>query len=77
MENLGQGSDLSYSRDLSCNCGNVGFLSHCARPVIEPMSQDSQDVIDPIVPQQSSSLTFINSLFYFLTNDVISFFITL
>ena len=36
MELLGQGSDSSHSRDLSNSCGNARFLTHCARPGIEP-----------------------------------------
>ena len=38
----GQGSDLSYSCNLSQSCGNVGSLAHCAGPGIEPASQYSQ-----------------------------------
>ena len=41
MEFLGQGSDPSHGCDLSwCN---AGFLTHCARPGMEPASQRSQD----------------------------------
>ena len=50
MEFLGQGSDLSYVYNLTCSCSNVGFLTHCAGPGIEPMSQCSQDAANPIVP---------------------------
>lgn len=46
-----QRSDLSRSGDLSHNCGNTGFFTHCARLGIEPTSQCSQDTADPIVPQ--------------------------
>ena len=48
---LGQGSDRSHSCNLSCSCGNAGSLNNCAVPGIEPVSQCSQDVADPIVPQ--------------------------
>ena len=51
IELLGQGSDLSCGLNLSCNCSNSGFLTHCARPGIEPESQCSQDAADPIALQ--------------------------
>ena len=51
MELLGQGSDLSYSQDLSCSCGNAS-LTHCDKLGIEPTSQHSQEASDPVVPQQ-------------------------
>ena len=38
-EFLGQGSDLSYSCDLSSNCSNTGSFTHCARLGIVPASQ--------------------------------------
>ena len=50
MKLLGQGSDPSCSLDLSCNCGNAGSLTHCARLGIESVSQCSQDAADPLVP---------------------------
>ena len=52
LATLGQGSDLSHNCHPSCNCCNAGFLTHCARPGIEPMSQQSQDGPNPIMPQQ-------------------------
>ena len=52
----GQGSDLSHSRELSCDLshswGNARSLTLCARPGIEPVSQCSQDTADPIAPQR-------------------------
>ena len=33
-------------------CGNVGSLTHCAGPGIEPASQLSRDAADSTVPQQ-------------------------
>ena len=47
----GQESDLSHSPDLSCRCGNMGSLTHCARARIKPVSQRSQNAADPIAPQ--------------------------
>lgn len=51
MEFPGQGSDLSCIGDLYHSCGNSRSLTHCAGPGIEPVSQHSRDVADPIVPQ--------------------------
>ena len=51
MEFPGQGSDLSYSCDLSHSCGNTRSLTHCAGPGIKPVSQCFQDATNPIVPQ--------------------------
>ena len=51
MEFLGQGWDLSLNCDLSHNCSNVGSLTHCSEPGIEPVSLCPQDAADPIVPQ--------------------------
>ena len=52
MEFPGQGADPSHSFDLSCSCGIAGSLTHYARAGIEPVSQRSQDVANPAVPQQ-------------------------
>ena len=51
-EFLGQGSDPSCSCNLSHSCGNAGSLTHCARLEIEPVSQGSQDAVNPDGPQQ-------------------------
>ena len=48
VEFLDQGSDQSCSFNLSLGCGNARFLAHCAWPGMEPLSQRSQDAIDPI-----------------------------
>ena len=48
----GQGSDPSYSCNLKCSCSNAGLLTHCARPGIEPVSQCSQDTVNPIEPRR-------------------------
>ena len=39
MEFPHQGSDLSYSCDLSHSCSNKGSLTHCAVQGIKPVSQ--------------------------------------
>ena len=51
MELLSQGSDWSCSCELSRNCSNTGFLTHCAGLGITPKSQHSQDTADPVMPQ--------------------------
>ena len=38
--------------DLHCSCCNTESSTHCARPGIKPSSQSSQDISDPVVPQQ-------------------------
>ena len=69
MEFLAQGSDPSFSLNLSCSCGNAGSLTHCARPWIQPVSQRSQEAADPFVPQGELLFFFFNScLFYFYTS---------
>ena len=60
MELHSQGSDRSLSRDLSHsgdNTGSCGF--HSASPRIEPMSQHSQDITNPIAPQQELQFLYI------------------
>ena len=52
MEFPGQGSYPSHSYDPSHSCSNAGSPTHCARPVIEPATQSSQDAANPVVPQQ-------------------------
>ena len=52
VEFLGQGSDPSHRCDLSCSCSNVASLTHRVGEGIKPVSQRSQDAVDPIVPQQ-------------------------
>ena len=52
MKFLGQGSDLSCSCDLSRSSGITGSLTHYDGPGIEPVSQSSQDAVDPVVPQR-------------------------
>ena len=54
MELLAQGSDPSYSCNLSRRCGKAGFPTHYAGPGIEPVSQRFQDAADPIAPQQET-----------------------
>ena len=39
----GQGSDLSHSCDLYCNCDNTWSSTHCEGPGMEPVSQHSRD----------------------------------
>ena len=51
MEFLGQGSDPSCSCNPCCSFGKARSLTHYAEPGIEPMSQCSQDIADPILPQ--------------------------
>ena len=46
---LRQGSNCSCN--LSHSCGNARSLTHCAGPGIKPVSQCSQETIDPIMPQ--------------------------
>ena len=60
IEFPGQGSYLSCGRNLSHSCRNNGSLTHCARLRIELASQHSQDVTDPVAPQQElwASLVF-------------------
>ena len=50
MEFPGQVSDQSHSCDLHHSCGNTGFLTHCARPGLQPVSQPSRDATASIVP---------------------------
>ena len=57
MEFLGQGSDPSYSRNISCSCGNTRSSTLCARLGIQREPQRSQDAADPVVPWQSSRYT--------------------
>ena len=52
MEFPGQGSDLSPSSDLNHSCDNTRSLTHCAQLGIQPVSQQSQDAINPVAPQQ-------------------------
>ena len=52
MEFPGQGSDLSRSCDPRYSCGNRGSLTHCAELGIEPATQCTRDVANPIAPQQ-------------------------
>ena len=52
MEFLGQRSDWSRSCHLSCSCRHAGSFTYCAGPEIEPTSQNSQLVVNPITPQQ-------------------------
>ena len=40
-----------WGSGLSCSCSNTRSLTHCAGPVIEPVSQCSQDAANPIAPQ--------------------------
>ena len=61
-EFLGQGSDPSYSCDLSHTCGNTGSLTHCARLGIKPLSWHSQDAANPVAPQWELLLLFLLSL---------------
>lgn len=44
----------SRARDqiLSHGFGNIGSLTQCAWPGIEPATQRSQDAADPVAPQQ-------------------------
>ena len=44
----GQGSDLSCSYHLG---SSLGCLTHCAGPGIEPVSQRSQEAVNPLAPQ--------------------------
>ena len=76
MEFLGQGSDLSYSYDLSCSCGNAASLTQCAGPGMGPVSQHSQDAADPIAPKQQllSAVIFIISFIPLTLSVVYSFF---
>ena len=46
------GSNPSSSCNLNWSCGNPRSLNHCDRPGIEPASQCSQDIADPLVPQR-------------------------
>ena len=48
----GQGSDPRCRCHLGRSCSNAGFLTHCARLGIKPVSQHSQDTANPIVPEQ-------------------------
>ena len=48
----GQGSDPSYSCNLSHSCGNAGSLTHCAGLGMEPASQCTQDATNPVGPQR-------------------------
>ena len=81
MEFLGQGSDLNCSGNLSCSRGNVRSVTHCAGPAIEPVSQCSQDTIDPITPQQellgflliTDSSLILSFSFFFLPHSLIFF----
>ena len=50
MEFLGQESDPSQSCDPDCSCRNAGFLTHCAKPGFESVSQYSQGTANPVVP---------------------------
>ena len=52
MEFPGQGSDLSCSCDLCHSCSNMGSLTYCAGPGIEPTSQRSREATDPVAPQR-------------------------
>lgn len=51
MELWVQGSDPSYSRELSYSCSDAGSLTHCAGVGIEPTSQHPQDPANPVAPQ--------------------------
>ena len=60
----GQTSDPSHSYKLSHSYGNTGSLTHWAGLGIEPVSQCSQDVADPIAPQRELLKNIFH--FYFL-----------
>ena len=51
VEFPGQGSDLRYSCNPSCSCGNAGSSIHCAGLGIEPVSHCSKDATDSVAPQ--------------------------
>ena len=49
-----QGSYPSHRCNLHCGYGkNIRSLTHCAGSGIEPTSQCSRDMADPVVPQQA------------------------
>ena len=48
----GQGSDPSYSCNLSCSCSKARSSIHSARPGVEHTFQCTQDDADPIAPQR-------------------------
>ena len=45
-------NNLSCSCNLSQSCSKAGSLTYCAGPGIEPVSQSSQDTVNPALPQQ-------------------------
>ena len=51
-----QRSDPSCSCYLSLSCANIGSLTHCVRPEIEPAFKRSQDAPNPLHHSRNSSL---------------------
>ena len=58
-ESPGQGSDLSLSCELCCNCGSMGSLTHCGRPGIKPVFQCCQDATNPTALQREPHAHFL------------------
>ena len=80
---MDQGSDPSHSCNLCCNWGNTRYLTHCARPRIEPASQRCRVSADPIAPQReplflvfwrtSTLFSTVDATIYTPTSNVLGF----